>query len=106
MQNIEELEPTSGNYYNGAFLLSWCGYHINTRTLEVLPNFCRITESPIQFSITVEYTKQVSKKVVLLLQLILCFQIGAVLRRSMKNYVKSKCHAILLVRFDEVRGSG
>jgi len=40
--------------------LSWCGYFINTRTLEVAPNFTRILDLPIQHNVTVEYTKSVN----------------------------------------------
>ena len=50
---------SSGDNIMDMVLLPWCGYYINTRTLEIYPNFSRILEVPSEYHVTVEYVKQV-----------------------------------------------
>ena len=63
-------------------ILSWCGLSIDTHTLEFKPCFNRILDPSVKLasSMTVER----------------CFQVGTTLRRFIKSFVRTKCHAIVL----------
>jgi hypothetical protein len=59
--------------------MPWCGLNINTRTLEVTCHFARILDRPLVHSVLAEYGKS-----------------GAAFRRSIKTFMRMKCHAIVL----------
>lgn len=60
-------------------LMHWCGYSINTQTLEVTPNFQRILDRPLRTSVSIA-----SK------------HIGVSLRKSLKSFVRMKCFSLVL----------
>lgn len=59
--------------------MHWCGYSINTSTLEVTPNFQRLLDRPMRTSVSVD-----SKHV------------GVSLRKSLKSFVRMKCVSLVL----------
>ena len=60
-------------------LMPWCGYLVDTETLEVRPNMERLISRHIRFSVTTE-----------------CVAPAFALRRALKAFVRMKCHALIL----------
>jgi len=59
--------------------MPWCGFLVDTHTLEIKPCMKRMLERPLRFATNIESG-----------------QAGLVLRRVMKSFVRTKCHAIVL----------
>jgi len=59
--------------------MPWCGFLVDTQTLEIKPCMKRMLERPLRLATSVE-----------------CGQTGLVLRRAIKSFVRTKCHAIVL----------
>ena len=59
--------------------MPWCGYDIDTYTLEVRPSMARLLSRHLRFSINAE-----------------CISPAQALRRALKSYVRMKCHPIVL----------
>jgi telomerase reverse transcriptase len=59
--------------------MPWCGFFVDTVTMEVTPSFDRVMGNHLRCSTSID-----------------CSHIGFALRRVMKTFVRMKCHAIVL----------
>lgn len=62
-----------------ATCMPWCGLLVNLNSLEVTPDFRRLLERPLEFSVNCEYSKS-----------------GQALQKAIKSFIRMKCHAIIL----------
>ena len=68
-----ELSQIEGKF------MPWCGFDLNTLTLEVQPSMTRILSHHLRFSINTE-----------------CIMPAQAIRRAIKSYVRMKCHPLVL----------
>jgi hypothetical protein len=68
-----QLTQIEGNF------MPWCGYLVDTHTLEIRPSMERLLGRHLRFSITTE-----------------CAKPARALKRALKSYVRMKCHALVL----------
>jgi hypothetical protein len=59
--------------------VTWCGFSINQRTLEILPSFSKLLGSGIKNSITRD-----------------CSRAGVAFRKSLKGFIRPRIHSIIL----------
>lgn len=80
--------PRLNNDNSAPEIVIWCGWVINTTTLEIQPSFDKLLQRPISSSVSVGFRN--------------C---GTLLRHAMKSFLRPKCHTITLDPFLNSRSS-